>query len=221
MIGKKYILITVSILAFVHLAISIALIWLPKITVGDILNPSLNAINDVSVTGIASLLSVTAAIVYVLIARGIQRSDHINQQVEAMRSVFKTIVADRVIPMKVNIDDSIPISFPEKISIPLNFTLKLSLKEQFQIKTSVPLSTTLPLDTVIETSVLGIGKIKIPIRGNIPINIVIPIKESIQVQSEAMNVQVQDTVSIDMPTIQVPIKSSIKTQIPISLSTLD
>ena len=53
----------------------------------------------------------------------------------------------------------------------------------------VPIRTVLPLDTDIETSVFGLGTIKIPIRAQLPIDLMLPIVGKIRGHSVSQAVK--------------------------------
>ncbi len=95
----------------------------------------------------------------------------------------------------INLDTTIPVKFPvsANLQIPINETFEISLDKTFpvhldkplRIKDKIRVITELPLDTIIETRVFGMN-MKIPVKGSIPVDFIVPLDQDIQVNGELL-----------------------------------
>jgi hypothetical protein len=134
-------------------------------------------------------------------------------ETEKVRASIASLLQDRQIPVAVHVDTVIPVQVEMPLRIPIELDTKISVDESIDIETVVPIRFDLPMDTVVETSVFGIGALKIPIRATIPINMVVPIKGKIRVKSEALPVRLKDECVVRLPVFDVPIRSRFETRI--------
>lgn len=134
-------------------------------------------------------------------------------EAEKVRKSVAALLQDRQIPIAVDVDTWVPVHVEEPMRVPVELDTKLAVDETIDIETSVPIRTELPLDTQVETSVFGIGVIKIPIRAKVPVDLVLPVVGKIRVRSNALHVRLKDEVVIRLPTFDVPIRSRIETRV--------
>ena len=134
-------------------------------------------------------------------------------EVQRVRDLVTTLLQNRQIPIAVDVDAKVPVLIAEPLRIPVEINTRISVDETIDIETAVPIRTTLPLDTHVETSVFGIGTVKIPIRAQIPIDLVLPIVGKIRVRSSGIPVHVKDEAVVRLPQFEVPIRSRIETRI--------
>lgn len=120
---------------------------------------------------------------------------------------------DRELPISVDVDARVPVLIEKPLRIPIQVDTKLAFDELIDIETDVPLHVTLPLDTTVETSVFGIGVLKVPIRASIPVDLVIPIRGKIRIKTDALPVHIDDACVAQLPTFDVPIKSRFETKL--------
>lgn len=134
-------------------------------------------------------------------------------EAQKVRSAMESLLINRQIPIAVDVDIRVPVQVEAPLRIPIELDTKISVDESIDIETTVPLRFDLPMDTVVETSVFGLGVLKIPIRATIPINLMLPIKGKIRVKSEALPVRLKDECLVRLPLFEVPIRSRFETRI--------
>ncbi len=134
-------------------------------------------------------------------------------EVERVRKSVAALLQDRQIPIAVDVDTWVPVHVLEPMRVPVELDTRLAVDETVDIETKVPIRTELPLETEIETSVFGIGALKIPIRAKVPIDMVLPVVGKIRVRSDALPVRMKDEVVIRLPPFDVPIRSRIETRV--------
>ncbi len=134
-------------------------------------------------------------------------------ETERIRSRIEGLLGDRQLPISVDVDARVPVLVEAPLRIPIEVNTKLAFDEELEIETDVPLQVDLPLDTVIETSVFGIGALKIPIRARIPVDLVIPIRGKIRIKTDALPVHIRDECLAQLPPFEVPIKSRFETKL--------
>ncbi|MFT3706256.1 MAG: hypothetical protein QM817_01190 [Archangium sp.] len=134
-------------------------------------------------------------------------------ETDRLRHRIEHLLGDRQLPIAVDVDTRIPVKVEHPLTIPIEIATKLSLDEQLEVETSVPLRVDLPLDTTVETSVFGIGAIKVPIRARIPVDLVVPIKGKIRIKADALPVHIKDSCTATLPQFDVPIQARLETKL--------
>lgn len=134
-------------------------------------------------------------------------------ETEKIRSRIEGLLLNRHLPISVDVDARVPVQVEQALRIPIELDTKLAIDESIEIETLVPIHVMLPLDTDIETSVFGIGALKIPIRATIPLNLVLPIKGKIRIKSDALPVRLKDECTVHLPPFEVPIRSRFETRL--------
>lgn len=134
-------------------------------------------------------------------------------ETERIKSRIEGLLGDRQLPISVDVDARVPVLVEAPLRIPIEVHTRLAFDEELEIETEVPLQVDLPLDTVIETSVFGIGALKIPIRARIPVDLVIPIRGKIRIKTDALPVHIRDECLAQLPAFEVPIKSRFETRL--------
>lgn len=134
-------------------------------------------------------------------------------ETEKLRSGLSNLLRDRQLPIAVDVDARVPVQVHAPLHVPVELNTTMSVDETVDIETSVPIRFDLPMDTVVETSVFGLGTIKVPIRASIPLDLVVPIKGKIRVKSDALPVKVKDSCVVQLPVFEVPIQSRFVTRI--------
>ncbi|MFO0599941.1 MAG: hypothetical protein U0228_31820 [Myxococcaceae bacterium] len=130
-----------------------------------------------------------------------------------LRNRIEHLLGDRQLPIAVDVDTRIPVKVEQPLTIPIDLATRLAFDELLEIETDVPLRVDLPLDTTIETSVFGIGAIKVPIRARIPVDMVVPIRGKIRIKTEALPVHIRDTCTAHLPVFDVPIQTRFETKL--------
>jgi hypothetical protein len=134
-------------------------------------------------------------------------------ETDRLRQRIEHLLGDRQLPIVVDVDQRIPVKVEHPLTIPIEIATKLSLDEQIDVETSVPLRVDLPLDTTVETSVFGIGAIKVPIRARIPVDLVVPIKGKIRIKTDSLPVHIRDACTATLPPFEVPIQARLETKL--------
>ncbi len=134
--------------------------------------------------------------------------------------IFVTLLVKRIldrgsIPVAVLVDEQVPISLPDAVRIPLDAQLIVAFREVVNIEAVIPIQMDLPLDTVIETSVLGLGTIKIPIKALVPISINVPISSPVTVDARNIPITLRQDIDVRIPDLLLPLKTTIRVGIPV------
>lgn len=141
------------------------------------------------------------------------RARHVGLETEKIRQRIEGLLGDRQLPIMVDVDTRIPVKVTDALTIPIEVATRLALDELVDIETSVPLRVDLPLDTVIETSVFGLGTVKVPIRAKIPVDLVVPIAGKIRIKADALPVHIKDQCVARLPEFEVPIQTRLETRL--------
>lgn len=149
----------------------------------------------------------------IIAVAGYLQARKVGLETALIRQRFEALLGDKQLPISVDVDTKIPVLVAEPLRIPIEVNTKLAFDESLDIETSVPLRVDLPLDSVIETSVFGLGTIKVPIRANIPIDLVVPIKGKIRIKTDALPVHIKDECVAQLPVFEVPIHSRFETKL--------
>lgn len=119
------------------------------------------------------------------------------------------------IPVKIPVSAILKIPINETFKIPLNKTFPVVLDKPFHIKDTIRVITRLPLDTTIETRVMGI-KMNIPVKGEIPVDMLVPLDQDIQITGEIL-VSIQEPLSAPInQVVEAPINFEVKGVMPLN-----
>jgi hypothetical protein len=142
-----------------------------------------------------------------------RRTNATGLEIDRLQEKVLTLLEGRSIPVTVDIDERIPVSFDASLSVPVGLDTDIDLDSEVEIQAEIPVRTELPLDTKVETSVFGIGKISIPIKATIPLDFVVPIDGALRIKATELPIQVRDNAEIELPPIEVPLKCRVETRI--------
>lgn len=148
-------------------------------------------------------------IVLVLVLR---QAHEAGLQIAQVRDAMRKLLEGRQIPMAVDVDARIPVRLDGPLRVPIELDTKVPIDEALEIETEVPVRVVLPIDTEVETKVL-LGTIKIPIRAQIPVDFLLPVKGTIRVRSAGMPVRLREETTVYMPEFEVPVRSRIETRV--------
>jgi hypothetical protein len=155
---------------------------------------------------------VGSLVVGVLLLRRLRMSSDLVRVLSLARNIIK----DRVIPIDVEINQDITVSL-SGTTLPSDLRMAIRMEEALDIEAIVPVRTSIPLDCVVDSTVLKYGRIKIPIQGTIPINVDIPVQLQALVRSETLHVRLTEPLRLDLPEIVVPLRAKIRVNIPLHL----
>jgi hypothetical protein len=142
-----------------------------------------------------------------------RRASHAGVEVQRVRELVANLLQNRQIPVLVDVDVVVPVKIDKPMRVPIELDTRIAVDELIDIETMVPIRTVLPLDTDIETSVFGLGTIKIPIRASLPIDLMLPVVGKIRVKSAGLPVRLKEEVVVQLPPFEVPIRSRLETRI--------
>ena len=93
-------------------------------------------------------------------------------------------------------------------AVSADFTVdtQLNIKESVHVETVIPVDMDLPIDTVFETKVLGIGTVKIPIKTVVPVKMQFPFEGDIKMNMQDFNFKLQEKAVVKLPPLEVPVK---------------
>ena len=115
-----------------------------------------------------------------------RRANSAGVEVQRVRELVSSLLANRQIPVLVDVDVRVPVKIDQPLRIPVELNTRIAVDELIDIETMVPIRVVLPLDTDIETSVFGLGKIRIPIKAQLPIDLNLPVVGKIRVKSAGL-----------------------------------
>jgi hypothetical protein len=149
-----------------------------------------------------------------------RRTQAAGLEIDMLREKVLQLLENRSIPVTVDIDERIPVTFDEALVVPVALDTNIDIDSHVDIQTQVPIRTELPLDTTIQTSVFGIGTVKIPIRAKLPLDFVVPIEGRLHLKAAAIPISLDEEVRIQLPLIDVPLRCRVQTRVDI-LSNLE
>ncbi len=139
------------------------------------------------------------------------------KQITSIAKLIKKMAEDRVFPLQVEVNQDLPVSFNKAIKIPIDERLGVNIEETVHVEALIPIKAEIPIDTVVETPILNFGTVKLPIRATFPLELTVPIKAHVKVSAVKAKIHLQDNLNITLPDLVVPIKATLKTDIPLYL----
>jgi hypothetical protein len=135
------------------------------------------------------------------------------QELRDFKGILRRILADRALPIVVDIDQKIPIRLEGPLDLPVELHTEISLDCEVALEADVPVRTELPLETTVHADVLGLGTIGIPIRARIPIDVVVPFKGHTRVRASGVPVDLTRFGVVRLPEIEIPVRARIQARI--------
>jgi hypothetical protein len=136
-----------------------------------------------------------------------------NRKLEDIKLAVVNLLQGKFIPVTVDIDETIPVAMGTQVEAPFEISTKISFNEEVFVKTTIPVDMNIPLDTVVETSVMGLGKIKIPIKASMPMKFNFDFSGPVKMNVQQFDFHLKEKARVEMPPLQVPIKCSIKARL--------
>lgn len=134
-------------------------------------------------------------------------------ELDQLRGLVRRLLQDKSIPVRVDVDTRVPVEFDAPLTVPVEIHTKVGVDEEIEIETELPVKVDVPVDTEVETTVLRFGKLRIPIQTTIPLDLVLPVKGRIRIRAQGIPVDLNETATVKLPPIEVPIRSRIDTKI--------
>jgi hypothetical protein len=137
----------------------------------------------------------------------------VGQLLHDFQGVLRSILANRTLPIIVDIDQKIPIRLDEPLAVPIELHTEVDIDCDVELEAEVPIRTELPIETKVQTNVLGIGTISIPIRARLPVDLVIPFKGCTRVKATGVPIAVSEIGIARLPAIELPLRARIQARI--------
>lgn len=138
----------------------------------------------------------------------------------SVKAHVRELLEGRSFPVIVDVDTVIPVKLERALEVEFSVQTKVDVDDRIELEGSIPLVTELPIDTEISTSVFGLGTVKIPIKARIPLNITIPLATTMHVRAKAIPIRLSEKAQVELPAMEIPIKSRLEARIDI-LSTIE
>jgi|GEM_PF-6413981 len=135
---------------------------------------------------------------------GVLILEKFQDQIKQALKNFYSELAEKTIPVSVSINETIPVNMPS-ISAPFRVETLLSFDQAVQVKATIPIDLELPIDTIVETSVLGIGSLKIPIRTKMPVHLDFPFEGPVHMKVKDFPMKLEEMAQVDLPPMAVPV----------------
>jgi len=130
-------------------------------------------------------------------------------EISQIKDSIYSLVKGKNIPVRVDVDEKIRVEIEEEVSADFSVNTTLNISESVHIQTTIPVDLNLPIDTVFETKVLGIGTIKIPIKTSIPVKMDFPFDGYVKLNMQDFNLVLNEKAHVKLPPMMVPIKCQI------------
>jgi hypothetical protein len=139
-----------------------------------------------------------------------RRSEALGLESDRIKAAFEPFT--RPVPVQVEIDARIPVRIAEPMVVPVAIDTRVPVDEEVEIEADVPVRMTIPIDTEVTTTVLRFGTITFPVRGEVPVDLVMPVRGRFRVRA-SMGVKLREQVQVEMPPFEVPVASRLETRI--------
>jgi len=134
-------------------------------------------------------------------------------EIDQLRHKVRDLLEGRFIPVKVDIDERVPVAFDAELMVPVVMTTQVDIDSEMEIETEVPIRTEVNLDTTIETSVLGLGKLSVPIRGKVPLDFIVPLEGKLRIKASGIPIEIDEKARVALPPIDIPLSCQLETHL--------
>ena len=142
-----------------------------------------------------------------------RRAKSAGLEADRVRDIVHKMLAGTALPVTVDIDQVLTLEMDEPVNVPVHLDTKIDIDDTVEVDAEVPIHTVLPLDTDVVTKVLGIGEVKIPLRAQLPIQRMVPIKGSTRLKAIGLPIKVDAVAQVEIRGIEVPLKTRIEAKI--------
>jgi len=139
-----------------------------------------------------------------------RRSEALGLESDRIKAALEPFT--RPVPVQVEIDARIPVRIAEPMVVPVAVDTRVPVDEEVEIEADVPVRMTIPIDTEVTTTVLRFGTITFPVRGEVPVDLMMPVRGRFRVRA-TMAVKLREQVQVEMPPFEVPVASRLETRI--------
>ena len=116
--------------------------------------------------------------------------------VEVTAAQTVPVKLSKILEADIPFNQDVDIRVDHDFTIPLDVTVAVPIDQEIFVETEVPITAEIPLDGVrIETRLWGLKKISLPLSGTFPVDILIPFKRPVHVQTKA-DVRIQQDVTV-------------------------
>ncbi|MEC9072375.1 MAG: hypothetical protein VX938_08360, partial [Myxococcota bacterium] len=123
------------------------------------------------------------------------------------------VLRDTAIPVTVDVDHKVPVDIDHPLMCPVKMDATFTMEREVEVSVDIPVSLTIPVETVVETKVLGLGSVSIPIKSEIPIDLVYPFRNTVKMKMEDLPVTIEEEAEVIIPVMEVPLQCRLETQL--------
>ncbi|MDF1564139.1 MAG: hypothetical protein P1V51_13905 [Deltaproteobacteria bacterium] len=138
-------------------------------------------------------------------------------EIEQLRDRVRGLLEDRFIPVKVDIEERLPVVFDQEMIVPVALKTHVDIDSDMEIEATIPIRTEMELDTTISTKVLGIGPIavpiSVPIRATVPLDFSVPIAGKLRIKAMGVPIDLDEKCRVALPPIEIPLDVRLETRI--------
>jgi hypothetical protein len=142
-----------------------------------------------------------------------QRAKGIGQELHRFQGGLRHLLADRALPVIVDIDQKVPLELAEPLDVAVELHTSVNVDSDVELEVEVPVRTELPIETKVQTSVLGIGTISIPIHARVPIDVVVPVKGRTRLKVTGMPIHLSNVAVGRLSAIEIPLRARIQAKL--------
>ncbi len=125
-----------------------------------------------------------------------------------------TIPLNTRIPVRLPVKTTLKVPLFETFEVPLGKPFRVQLEHPLLIKGSIEVNSTIPLDTVVETKIMGVTA-KLPVKGSIPVHLAVPIAHEFKVDQN-LALHVVDPLPVEIKkVIEAPINFVVEGTLPL------
>jgi len=136
--------------------------------------------------------------------------------VEAALDEAIPIRLTKVLETEISIRQDLDVWIDDDFIIPMDLTLPVPIDQEVYVETEIPVETLIPLEGAeIQTGLWGIDGVSLPLKGSIPVKILIPFRKPLHVKTRA-DIRIQEKVKVRVrKQITVPLDLKVQVKLPI------
>lgn len=118
----------------------------------------------------------------------------------------------RPVPVEVIVDARIAVRITKPLVVPVEMAASIDVDEEVEIEAELPIRTSIPIDTEVTTTVLRFGSISFPVKAEVPVDMVLPVRGRFRVKA-AVPFHLKESATVELPEFEVPVSSKLETKI--------
>lgn len=141
-----------------------------------------------------------------------RRAADAGSELARIRDLVETVLKDRYLPVTVDVQARVPVRLDGPLKMPVSLKTNIDLDEMVELEADVPVKAQIPFDTEVETTILRFGTVRFPVRGLIPVDVVLPMKALVHVKAR-VPVDLREEAVVEVPPLDVPINARVEARI--------